>query len=80
MYGGRMAEIGTTLGEQRLQDFLSAREVAEELALNPQTIKNWLKKKRVPKVRWGKDRRGWVFIHRDSVKLLRQYRDSIRLN
>jgi DNA-binding transcriptional regulator YhcF (GntR family) len=75
-----MAEIGTTIGEQRLQDFITVREVAGELKLNPQTVKRWLKEKRVPKVTWGKDRRGWVFIHRESVKLLRQYRDSIKIN
>jgi hypothetical protein len=28
---------------------------------------------------WGKDRRGWVFVHRESVRLLRVYRDSIKI-
>jgi hypothetical protein len=74
-----MAEIGKTLGEQRLQDFVSVKAVAAELKLNPTTVKLWLKKKRVPQVIWGRDRRGWVFIHRDSVKLLHQYRDSIKI-
>lgn len=74
-----MSEIGKALGDQRLQDFISLREVAVELELNPQTVKRWLKEKRVPKVTWGKDRRGWVFVQHESVRLLRAYRDSIRI-
>jgi hypothetical protein len=74
-----MSEIGKALGDQRLQDFLPLREVASVLELNPQTVKRWLKEKRVPRVTWGKDRRGWVFVHRESVVLLRNYRDSIRI-
>ena len=74
-----MSEIGKTLGEQRLQDFISLREVAAELGLNPQTVKHWLKNRRVSRVMWGKDRRGWVFVHRESVRLLRVYRDSIKI-
>ena len=74
-----MSEIGKTLGDQRLQDFISLREVAVELELNPQTVKRWLKEKRVPKITWGKDRRGWVFVHRESLRLLRAYRDSIKI-
>jgi excisionase family DNA binding protein len=75
-----MAEIGKTLGENRLQDYVSVKKVAEQLGLNPQTIKRWLKEKRVPKVKWGRDRRGWIFIFRDHVTLLQQYRDGISLN
>lgn len=74
-----MSEIGRTLGGQRLQDFIRLREVAAELELTPQTVKNWLKYKRVARVMWGKDRRGWVFVHRESVRLLRAYRDSIKI-
>ncbi len=74
-----MSEIGKALGGQRLQDFISVGEVATELQLNPQTVKHWLKEKRVQKVTWGRDRRGWVFVHRESVRLLRQYRDSIKI-
>jgi DNA-binding transcriptional regulator YhcF (GntR family) len=74
-----MSEIGKALGDQRLQDFISLREVAAGLGLNPQTVKRWLRDKRVLKVTWGKDRRGWVFVHRESVHLLRAYRDSIKL-
>jgi hypothetical protein len=74
-----MSEIGKALGGQRLQDFISLREVAVEIELSPQTVKRWLKEKRVPKVTWGKDRRGWVFVHRESVRLLRAYRDSIKI-
>ena len=74
-----MSEIGKALGDQRLQDFISVSEVAAELQLNPQTVKRWLNEKRVPKVTWGKDRRGWVVVHRESVRLLRTYRDSIKI-
>jgi excisionase family DNA binding protein len=75
-----MSEIGKTLGEHRLQDFVSVKKVAEQLGLNPQTIKRWLKEGRVPKVTWGRDRRNWVFILRDHIPLLQQYRDGIKLN
>jgi len=74
-----MSEIGKALGDQRLPDFISVSEAAAELQLNPQTVKRWLKEKRAPKVTWGKDRRGWVFVHRESIRLLRAYRDSIKI-
>lgn len=81
-----MAEIGKTIGEHRLQDFIPVKEAASELKLNTATIKRWLKQKNIKNIKelkevtWGRDRRGWVFIHRDSVKFLKQYRDSIKLN
>jgi hypothetical protein len=74
-----MSEIGKAIGGQHLQDFVSVREVAAELELNPQTVKHWLKTRRVPRVTWGRDRRGWVFVHLESVRLLRAYRDSIKI-
>ncbi len=72
-----MAEIGKTLGKQRLQDFVSVKKVAEQLGLNPQTIKRWLKERIVPEVSWGRDRRGWIYIYRDHIGFLEQYRDGI---
>jgi hypothetical protein len=74
-----MLEIGKALGGQRLQDFIRLRGIALDLELNPQTVTRWLKEKRLPKVMWGKDRRGWVFVHRESASLLRACRDSIEI-
>ena len=72
-----MGKIGKRIGEQRLAEFRRVREVAEELELNTQTLKRWLKEDRVDGVVWGRDRRKWIYIHRDSVNLLRDYRDTI---
>ena len=75
-----MAKIGKRIGEQRLADFRRVREVAEELKLNTQTLKRWLKENRVDGVIWGRDRRNWIYIHRDSIKLIREYRDAIHIS
>ena len=63
----------------RLTDFVHVSKVASDLGLNPQTIKRWLKGESVPEVVSGRDRRGWVYIHRDSIKYLIDYRDRVRL-
>jgi hypothetical protein len=79
IHGGKMAKIGKPIGKQRLADFRRVREVAEELELNTQTLKRWLKDNRVNEVIWGRDRRNWIYIHRDSVNLIRNYRDAIHI-
>ena len=75
-----MAEIGRRIGVERLDDYRRVSEVAEDLEINPQTLKRWLKDSVVPGVKWGRDRRQWIYIHRDSVKLLRKHRDRIDLH
>ena len=67
------------IGQQRLGDFVPVADVAEELGMNRATIKRWLKGGKVENVAWGRDRRGWIFVSRDSIELLRAYRDSIRV-
>ena len=79
IYEGLMTGIGKRIGDQRLTDFRKVSEVAKELKVNTQTLKNWLKKNRVNGVVWSRDRRNWIYIHRDSVQLLRKYRDGIKI-
>ena len=74
-----MSLIGQRIGKHRLEDFVHVNKVANELELNPQTIKRWLKNPSLPKVIWGRDRRGWVYVHRDSVKVLMDYRDGVNV-
>lgn len=67
------------IGQQRLGDFVPVAKVAKELGMNRATIKRWLQGGKVENVVWGRDRRGWIFVSRDSIRLLRAYRDSIRV-
>lgn len=75
-----MGLLAKTIGDQRLEDYTHVGKVAKDLGLNPQTIKRWLKTGAVHGVVWGRDRRGWVFVHKESVKLLKSFRDSIRVS
>lgn len=74
-----MGLLGQRIGDERLEDFVHVTKVAKDLGLIAPTIKRWLKNKVVDGVVWGRDRRNWVVIHRDSVVLLKKYRDSIKV-
>jgi hypothetical protein len=74
-----MALIGSTIGEARLDDFLPVSKVAEEVGVIAQTIKRWLKNKTVPNVTWGRDARKRIFVHKESVPLLKAYSRSIKI-
>jgi hypothetical protein len=74
-----MAQIGSMIGEHRLDDFLPVSMAAAEVGVIPQTIKRWLKNKTVPNVVWGRDRRKRIFVHRESVPLLKHYSKSIKV-
>lgn len=72
-----MSRIGKNIGQGRLVDFKPVSEVAKELQIHPTTLKRWLKKKVVPKVEWGRDRRKWIYISKASIHLLLEYREQI---
>ena len=74
-----MTIIGKRISQENLDDFVYVVKVAKDLGLNPQTIKRWLKQKKVDGAVWGYDRRNWTCVHKDSVKLLKRYRDSVKL-
>lgn len=74
-----MSFIAQKLSDERLEDFVQAKEAAKDVGVNVQTLKRWLKKSVVNGVKWGRDRRKWVYVHRDSVALLKKYSRSIRV-
>ncbi len=74
-----MSLIGKEISKHRLDDFVFLSKVAEELNLNSQTIKRWLRDEKVDGVIWGRDRRKWIVIHKESVKLIKDHRDSIKI-
>lgn len=74
-----MPAVGQRIGQHRLDDFVQVSKVAEELGVHPSTVKRWLKNGTVKGVTWGRDRRGWIHVQRDSVGLLKTYRDSVHL-
>lgn len=74
-----MALIAQTLSDERLDDFVPVKQVAKELGLHAQTVKKWLKKNVVSGVKWGRDRRDWVYVHRDALPVLKRYAKSIRV-
>lgn len=71
--------VGQRIGVKRLDDFVRVSKVAEELDVHVSTVKRWLKAGTVKGVMWGRDRRGWIYVERDSVALLKTYRDSVHL-
>ena len=40
--------------------YIHVRDAAEKVGVHPQTLKRWLKHRKV-KVTWGKDRRKWIY-------------------
>lgn len=74
-----MGLIGKTIGAKRLIDFKPVSEVAKELKIHPTTLKRWLKMKIVKNVIWGRDRRKWIYVHKDSIRLLSEYMEQINI-
>jgi DNA-binding transcriptional regulator YhcF (GntR family) len=74
-----MAQIGGTIGSGRRDDFASVREAAEEVGINPTTLKRWLKEKKVPGVVWGKDARGWLLVEKKSISKLKEHKNEVHI-
>ncbi|MBM3125218.1 MAG: hypothetical protein FJZ87_09105 [Chloroflexi bacterium] len=74
-----MAEIGKTISNKGLKDYLTLREVALKLKLKPHTLKRWIKEDKIAGLEWGYDRRNWIIIHKKGILLIRRYRDGIRI-
>lgn len=66
-------------GAAKLRDYVLLKDAASRLKLKVPTLKRWLKQGNVKGVVWIKDRRGWIHVHKQSMKLVRQFRDKIVL-
>jgi len=55
--------------------YMTASEAAKELGIHKQTLIRWLKGKKVKGVRWGYDRRKWIYVNREDIEILENYRD-----
>lgn len=74
-----MAKIAGTLGSGRLEDFAPVKKVAEEVGISAATLKRWLNQNKVYGVAWGRDHRKWIYVEKDSIKRLKDHKNSIHL-
>jgi excisionase family DNA binding protein len=72
-----VGEITTESGRVIKGDFLSLKEVAKRVKVNPATILRWIKKKKAKVTPYKNNRGHWMFREED-VQKLKDYKSELK--
>jgi excisionase family DNA binding protein len=74
-----MVVIGKKPDNKGLKEFITVKDAAQKLKVKVPTLKRWLKDEKITGVVLGRNNRGWILVHRNSLPLIRQYRDKVEI-